>query len=81
MEEKTKNIPEGWEAQQDAKGNYYYFCLTTGESAWEKPTEKCVPPPGWETVKNEDGTVYFYNKITGDSRWELKGLMDYTRNA
>ena len=80
MEEMSTNIPEGWEVQKDENNNYFYFCLATGESVWEKPTEAMPPPPPWETATSEDGTVYFYNPISGESRWELKSLMDYKRN-
>ncbi len=80
MEEKLANIPDGWEAQKDAKGNIFYFCHATGESSWDKPVTEVLPPPPWEKNTHEDGSVYFYNTITGESRWNLKGLMDFKVN-
>eukprot|EP00943_MAST-04B_sp_MAST-4B-sp1_P007565 g7565.t1 len=80
MEENMANIPDGWEAQKDTKGNIFYYCHATGESSWSKPVTEALPPPPWEMNRNEDGTVYFYNTITGESRWDLIGLMDFKRN-
>jgi hypothetical protein len=70
-------LAAGWEVAVDPScGKTYYFCRTTGERQWDRPTAASSTaaalslPPGWSVAKDAStGKEYFYH-TSGETKWE-----------
>jgi hypothetical protein len=67
----NSSLPAGWAAAIDPfSGKTYYFCSSTGERSWEKPTESQQLPDGWNLAEDAStGKTYYYH-TNGETKWE-----------
>jgi hypothetical protein len=54
-----------WQRHQDAEGDVWFSCLSTGEVVWE------LPPGAWQRHQDAEGDVWFSCLSTGEVVWEL----------
>ena len=73
-------LPMGWEALRDERGNAYYFCAATGETAWDIPTAPggggvedgaLFPAARWTSHVDDAGNTYYHDESTDVTAWEL----------
>lgn len=55
-------LPSGWiRVQSRSSGEIYYYCLSTGETTFQEPTDL---PSGWVAVKSRStGGTYYWNEL------------------
>ena len=73
-------LPDGWRAMNDeTTGRTYFFHAESGESKWERPSEKRdakiaaqekrLRDNPWKKQTDEEGRTFYWNKISGVSQW------------